>query len=240
MKVIVCENDNDISSDFEILLKDYSERKKDLDCVFFNSIEDMNEYLALNPDAVNIYIIEYGMIHDDIPARLITHILHRRDPMALMILISDKDSVIPRAFEMGAYRFLLRPFIARRFFALMDQTIDQLKPARENFIIFSNGRQVILSVYDIMYFEKSKRNLTVFTPNGFHVFSLSQKYLVDELDAELFVPSSASCIVNLDYIEKVGQDSLRLTNSLAIPITKNYRQNFMTAYKAYLAKCPAE
>ncbi len=240
MKVVVCEVNKDTTKDLEFFLKDYSEKKKKMDYVFFNSIEDMNDYLMLNPETVNLYIINFGMIHDDSADRLITHILHRRDPMALMILTSDTDSVISRAFEMGAFRFLLTPFTQSRFFALMDQTIDQLKPARNNFIIFSNKRQIILYVYDIMYFEKTKRNLTVFTEKGFHVFSLSQKHLIGDLDAELFVPTSASYIVNLNFVEKVGQDSLRLTNSLAIPITKNYRQSFMAAYRAFLAKYPEE
>lgn len=223
MNVIICEENPVYREFFDTCCVEYND--PNMDHIIFSSLPRLMTYLEHNPEPNDVYILDYKMVNEDRDDSVSTYFFHRRDQHALFILTSEDPKVLEKAFCFGAFRFLPKPFVTRRFFGVLDQCSEQLKRISNNFVFIYKRKQKILYVHDIMYFEKDKRSMTVHMKDGTsYTFNMTLKNALKVLNADIFVPTSASFIANYEYAFKINRESVTLCNNVVLPVTRNYRK----------------
>jgi two-component system response regulator LytT len=131
-------------------------------------------------------------------------------------------------FELDVTDYLLKPFSFERFSkavkkaeipaaAAADYTADTL-------LIKDKEGMLNLKQHDILYIEGCKDYVKINTKAGSHLIYHTLKGILDRLDAQVFLRSHRSYIVNRLHIERIHQDMLIMTDQSMVPIGQLFRK----------------
>lgn len=153
------------------------------------------------------------------------------------------DEFAVKAFEVNACDYLLKPFTEERIltaikkaFNLLDQktNIQKLEKHLEsskvylNTVISKSGTSTrLLKIADIMAFKSEDHYTFAITDKGEFIIENSLSWLEEKLDPNLFMRCHRSNLVQMEYIEKIGNtDSslIYLKNGIELPLSRESRK----------------
>lgn len=153
------------------------------------------------------------------------------------------DEFAVKAFEVNACDYLLKPFTEERLlaamkkaFSLLDQNMNIQKLEKHlesskvylNTVISKSGTTTrLLKVTDIMAFKSEDHYTFAVTDRGEFIIENSLSWLEEKLDPNLFVRCHRSNLVQMKYIEKIGNtDSslIYLKNGIELPLSRESRK----------------
>lgn len=153
------------------------------------------------------------------------------------------DEFAVKAFEVNACDYLLKPFTEERLlaamkkaFSLLEQNsnIQKLEKHLElskvylNTVISKSGISTrILKITDIMAFKSEDHYTFAITDKGEFIIENSLSWLEEKLDPNLFVRCHRNNLVQIEYIEKIGNtDSsfVYLKNGIELPLSRESRK----------------
>ncbi len=162
-----------------------------------------------------------------------------------VIFTTAFDEFAIRAFEAHAIDYLLKPFNQERFDKAIakwqeqkstavteKQTTDLLEtaaqsPAQNHRIVVKNGSKIkIIPAGDIFYLEAADDYVKIHTPEGYFLKNKTMGHFEKTLDAQLFVRSHRSYIVNIQEITRIDpyeKDShvAILRSGAKVPVSRN-------------------
>lgn len=129
------------------------------------------------------------------------------------------------AFDQSAADYLVKPFSFERFCKaleraelFLDQGIDKkLKKLK----IRSEKSWIFLNIDDIIYIEGKKEYIKIHTDKGTYLTLMSLAKLETELSEDSFIRIHKSYIIARSRVERVGKQSVLLSNSLELPVARN-------------------
>ena len=153
------------------------------------------------------------------------------------------DEFAVKAFEVNACDYLLKPFTEERLlaamnkaFRLLDQNINIQKLEKHlesskiflNTVVSKSGTSTrLIKVRNIMAFKSEDHYTFAMTDQGEFIIENSLSWLEKKLDPNLFVRCHRSNLVQVGYIEKIGNtDSsfIYLKNGLELPLSRESRK----------------
>jgi two-component system, LytTR family, response regulator len=152
-------------------------------------------------------------------------------PPAVIFATAFDDYAI-KAFEAHAIDYLLKPFNQDRFDKAINKwmeqkaintekaTMDLLEtasqsPSQNNRIVVKNGSKIkIIPVHDVQYLEAADDYVKVHTSEGYFLKNKTMAHFEQTLDAQQFVRSHRSYIVNVQQITRI--DPYEKDNHVAI------------------------
>jgi two-component system, LytTR family, response regulator len=152
-------------------------------------------------------------------------------PPAVIFATAFDDYAI-KAFEAHAIDYLLKPFNQERFDKAINKWMDQKaintekatmdlletasqSPSQNNRIVVKNGSKIkIIPVHDVQYLEAADDYVKVHTSEGYFLKNKTMAHFEQTLDAQQFVRSHRSYIVNVQQITRI--DPYEKDNHVAI------------------------
>jgi len=149
-----------------------------------------------------------------------------------VIFTTAFDEYAIRAFEAHAVDYLLKPFNQERFDRALAKWLDNKAPAPEavtkdllataaqsptqnNRIVVKNGSKIkIIPAHDVFYLEAADDYVKIHTQEGYFLKNKTMSYFEQVLDAQQFVRSHRSYIVNVQQITRI--DPYEKDNHVAI------------------------
>lgn len=149
-----------------------------------------------------------------------------------VIFTTAFDEYAIRAFEAHAVDYLLKPFNQERFDRALAKWADNKIPASEavtkellataaqspaqnNRIVVKNGSKIkIIPAHDVFYLEAADDYVKIHTQEGYFLKNKTMSYFEQVLDAQQFVRSHRSFIVNVQQITRI--DPYEKDNHVAI------------------------
>lgn len=149
-----------------------------------------------------------------------------------VIFTTAFDEYAIRAFEAHAVDYLLKPFNQERFDRALAKWADNKMPAPEtvtkellataaqspaqnNRIVVKNGSKIkIIPSHDVFYLEAADDYVKIHTQEGYFLKNKTMTYFEQVLDAQQFVRSHRSYIVNVQQITRI--DPYEKDNHVAI------------------------
>lgn len=149
-----------------------------------------------------------------------------------VIFTTAFDEYAIRAFEAHAVDYLLKPFNQERFDRALAKWADNKTPAPEtvtkellataaqspaqnNRIVVKNGSKIkIIPSHDVFYLEAADDYVKIHTQEGYFLKNKTMTYFEQVLDAQQFVRSHRSYIVNVQQITRI--DPYEKDNHVAI------------------------
>ncbi len=158
--------------------------------------------------------------------------IRKYDSKVLIIYVTSHESYAPEAFEVSAFRFLIKPVdieILEKYFISAIENIH-IKP--EYFEYHYNKVCHKIAIKDIMYFQSDKR-ITYITTND-NVIKCYEKLNAIERRLEtaniIFLRVHQSFLINPEYIETYMYNSIILTDGTEISISVKRRKEVAQQY----------
>ena len=149
-----------------------------------------------------------------------------------VIFTTAFDEYAIKAFEAHAIDYLLKPFNQERFDKAIAKWMDQKNkntekatqdlletasqsPAQSQRIVVKNGSKIkIIPVHDVFYLEAADDYVKIHTQEGYFLKNKTMNHFEQVLDAQQFVRSHRSYIVNVQQITRI--DPYEKDNHVAI------------------------
>lgn len=138
-----------------------------------------------------------------------------------VIFTTAFDEFAIKAFEAHAIDYLLKPFSKERFDKAISKWRDQknipnekatqellesasLSPSQNQRIVIKDGSKIkIIPVQDVHYLEAADDYVKVYTKDGYFLKNKTMSHFEQSLDANLFVRSHRSYIINIQQITRI-------------------------------------
>lgn len=141
----------------------------------------------------------------------------------VVFLTISKDFYL-EAFDLHAYNYIPKvDFDQARFERIFLNLTKKVRVDNEDvMVLFSFGRNVIIPIEDIWYFESNSRILTVhYKKESFDFYSTMSK-VEEELSDKNFIRIHRSFLIAISAVQSYTHNSIVLKNGVDLPIGRSY------------------
>ena len=170
--------------------------------------------------------------------------------MPPVVFVTAYSQYAPRAFEIHALDYLLKPFSAQRFKSALTHARDQLsqrqatslgrqllalipeirrrEPSVDRLVVKSSGRVYFVRTADIDWCEAAGNYVCLHVGEQSHLVRDTMAHLEAQLDSQQFVRIHRCTIVNVDRIQELrssfnGEHVVLLRSGARLTLSRGYR-----------------
>ena len=153
-------------------------------------------------------------------------------PDALVVFISNKESLVFQTFEVQPFRFIRKSELDEMVHSLVDSILAELSRRQQKIIKIedSGGDIYSFDVRKILYIEAQRKECAIVTEDGLTTMRSKLMTLEEELAGQDFIKIHRSFLVNLSSITKIQKDSVLLKNGHELPLSRNMREQVKQAF----------
>lgn len=231
MKIIVFDdNEKDLDELTRIILS-WKERHSYSDII-------LNKYLSADSllfsltdfNSYDVFFLDIMTDKDSSVGFRVAEMIHQRNRRAIIVFTTNSQEYYESAFEISAFRYMLKPLNSKKVFSALDEVYSRLRALNSNAFIFHSGRQKTVIESDrILYLEsittdhRAKLILTDGTVTEISLSGTNFSSLTNEKLSADFCQCHRSYIVNLNYITNYSNHAVNLQNDIVIPVGIKYR-----------------
>lgn len=157
---------------------------------------------------------------------------------AQIIFITSHKEAIQDAFGRNVFGFVTKPIEKELLYARLDLVIDYMLDERKTIMLNQNGKIRLLYLKDVVYIEADGRYSKIYTVNSSD-YNFSDKnigFWREYLEVNGFEMSMRSILVNMAYVDRIGQNIVRTTTGKDLELSRRMKRKFSEAYREYIWK----
>ena len=222
-------------------LNDYL-KKQNID-FFIKTFQSGLDFLA-NPPVTDILFLDVempGMNGIDVAKE----VRKTNSEMVILFCTNYRQFAI-NGYEVNALGYMVKPIEAYSLSANMQHALlylEEKKAALEKKIeLHAYQSIIILPLKDLVYIEVKKHNLFYNLkddsdyPEKVLKIRGTMNNIYESLRNDNFEKCGNSFLINLDYVVSVKGDVVTLKNKATLPLSRLYKENFMSVFTKYLVK----
>ena len=221
-KVAICDDNGAICSEIENILENFfSTELIQYEIDSFSSGDELLKELKSNEKYDLIYLdIELAELNGVVVGRYIRE--EMLDDFTQIVFISAKPSYALELFQVRPMNFLVKPFTDKQVVDALQKTLE-LQGRQTRIFLYKSGKiETRIPYKDIMYFSSDVKKILIHRRNG--VDSFYGKLSELKLPVSDFIQIHKSFIVNKQFVVRFKFDSVLLSNSEELPISRVYRK----------------
>lgn len=230
MKVAVCDDDIRFAGKMEDLVETCL--GSGAECDVFLSAEEMLQRVLEMTECYQLYILDVempGMNGMEAAVKI-----REKDQDALIIFITSHVEKMSEAFDVNAFHYLVKPVDEEKARQVLARAMKKIS-AEKKFFTFQEGRQIHAICCDnILCFESRGRKMCVHTEEREYEYYGTLKEVLQMAEAEQFVRVHHAFLVNLNKIEILEREQMKLKGNLIVPISRTYRKVFLEQYQKHV------
>lgn len=169
-----------------------------------------------------------------------------RHPPATILTTAYSEYAV-ESYELQVIGYLLKPIEFERFFQAVHKAANQLQNniqtvdkqpikvkeliKKDYFFVKADSKIVKVNINEILYIEALQKYVRIHTQQERIVTLLSLSKILEELPSNQFIRIHRSYIINLEQIENVEGNMVKIMNQ-KLPISKGQRDTFMEHLRA--------
>lgn len=161
--------------------------------------------------------------------------IHQQNRRAIIVFTTNSQEYYESAFEIAAFRYLLKPLNPQKVYSALDEIYSKSKTVTNDAFIFQSDRQkLVIGSDQILYLEsittdhRAKLFLTDGSVTEISLSGISFSNLAEEKLSGDFYQCHRSYIVNLNYVMKYSNHLIILQTGIEIPVSRKYRNELTT------------
>lgn len=132
-----------------------------------------------------------------------------------------------------AMRYLPKPITYEMFSDVMELALERILP--EKISVLSSGEQVLIPISEILYFEILRHQLFVHLSSGEKIsVRATLTEVISQVSRRSFVQPHKSFYINMEYVDRLTQQNIKMTNGDLIPIGRSKKDNFRLRFSEYV------
>ena len=213
MKIAICDDDQFYLTAVKQVMDEYLQlpRNREVAVSYFVQSEELLES-AGRVGGYDIYILDIVM--PDLDGIELARKIRKTDETCAIIFLTSSDLYAIEAFEVRAYRYLLKPVKKEKLFPVLDEIADQMAVRQENcYLLKTKSSYIRINCDSIMYAELSGRRIVFHLINGSTVESTSVRIGFEEtlhklLQNKQFFMCGKGMMANLHHITAIEKDAV--------------------------------
>lgn len=204
--------------------------------IVFEAFESGPRFLAVFEDHYHYDVIFLDIEMPELDGIEVCRRIRQLAPNALVVFISNKESLVFQTFEVQPFRFVRKSHYQDSLPGLVDALTCKLNSLGQEMIrITEPGSEDVYSfdVNQILYVEAQRKDCRVVTTSGESTIRCALKTIEGLLLSRQFVKTHRSYLVNCRHIYYIGKASLLLTNHKEIPISRSQMEVVRRQFLAY-------
>lgn len=234
MNVAICDDDMQAAILMEMLVDEaFGHDSNTYNCKVFLSGDDLMQYLDQHLPEFQIYLLDIEMAGID--GLQIASRIREKDMDAIIIFVTSHAELMPQAFRVLAFQYLVKPVDKKAATAVLLSAIDWIERRRSTFHYSVHKQQHTLNLSQIEYMESIGRKITIHTIDGDkQVYYGTLKEAAEKTKGLLFARPHTSYIVNLEHLMQLKSHSIRMKSGDEIIISSKYHASFHAAYRNFI------
>lgn len=234
LRIAICDDTPEDRLDVFHHTKSYFE-KREME-VEIDSYSDAKE-LLLREHSYDLYLMD--VLIPNMTGLEAAKRLQSLSERPVIIFITSSMEAAVEGYRVNAAGFILKPVQEADFEETFSRVISMyLKPQTAAITITHNRVPLTLPLRKIVYFENRLHRVSILTSDGELLTSSHKLTGFQEMLSEYsqFLRCHQSFLVNLDYVERMEDNSFLLQNQQLVPISRNFYKQSKNAYYHYLLK----
>ena len=235
MKIVLFD---DSKSDREKLYKIISDWIKRNDCsdIIVKQFERMNDLKFAFDELVfsDVFFLDIMTPESESTGFFLAEQIHLKNPNAVIIFTTNSREYMESAFEISAFRYLLKPVEREKIYAALDRIYHSpMLRSRLKAVLPGIFQEEVIDMDQIVYIEAKMRdhraeihltdgNIKMISLTDFAFSQIPKEYLTDD-----FVQCHRSTIINLNYLTGFDQHSVFLCGKYELGIGRTYRADLV-------------
>ena len=148
-------------------------------------------------------------------------------PDALVVFISNKESLVFQTFEVQPFRFIRKSELKELVAPLVDSIISELSRRDQKIIRFEepgSGDVFSFDISKIKYVEAQRKECLIHTKEGSKSIRIKFMNLEEMLQKYNFIKIHRSFLVNIDEISQIKKESVQLLSGDELPLSRSLRE----------------
>lgn len=234
MNIATCDDNPKMIGQIENLLLSFFENDPNqFNYEAFLSGESLVEHLTNSVSSFQIYLLDVEM--KSLDGFDVARAIREKDQQAIIIFITSHVELMPEAFEVNAFHYLIKPVDEIKVKQVLTKALEQLT-LRKMILQFTIQKKVH-TVYlgEVEYFESMKRKMIIHLKSGEeYEYYGTMKEVIDKVSPQLFTQIHNSFVINMDYVQVKSGETIVMQSGREIAITKKFNQTFQRAYRNYV------
>jgi DNA-binding LytR/AlgR family response regulator len=161
--------------------------------------------------------------------------LRRRDREVCIVFMTNHEKYAIRGYEVGAWRYLLKPLERNKFFREMEVPFQQAVQKRQQKVCIKGPDGIYcIDPGQVVYMETlPNHQVAVHTRGEQLTANTSIRALEDQLSDASFFRCHTSFLINFQYVACIGSE-LTMKDGAVIPISRYRRNELLQRFTAYL------
>ena len=232
IQIAICDDEKEILDEVSGYIKDYAEKKDDLDIEVFR-FDSARTLISTLEDGKSFDIFVLDVYIGEEMGTALARSIRKRGIESPIVFLTTSLEHAPESFETATLRYLIKPLNPVKFYEAMDAALAQAEKAVERLIKLKteNGVERINASL-ILYSEAHNHYQYIMLNDGRQI---KVRMTVAELYGILikhdgFVRVGSAYIVNLRNIKNVSNTEVRLYNNISIPIPRGKHTEIKKAF----------
>jgi DNA-binding LytR/AlgR family response regulator len=148
-------------------------------------------------------------------------------PDAMVVFISNKESLVFQTFEVQPFRFIRKSELDQLVGSLVDAILNELAKKDSKIIRFEepgSGDVFSFDVRTIIYVEAQRKDCVIHTKGKDSLVRIKFMNLEEILGGSNFIKIHRSFLVNADAVSQIKKDSVLLTTGEELPLSRGLRE----------------
>lgn len=140
---------------------------------------------------------------------------------SIIIYVTNFIEYAAEAFEVGAYRYILKIMLEEKLIEAYDSLIEETNSIRDiYYVVKTNTCMEKINLKDIYYMKKNGKYVMIFTKNGISKVRCSLRTVYNNLNSNQFVWVDKGCVINLQYAVKLKNRKVKMKNGEELDISQ--------------------
>ena len=225
----ICDDEKEIRDKIKnVVEKTMFDDDRDYKIKTFSSGEEL-----LQENVGEIDILFLDIIMGDINGMDTARKIREIDKNVEIIFTTALQEYVFEAYEVRAFRYLLKPIDKNLLFNYLELCINELNSRNKKICLKNKSDMIVLNTDDILYVEVIRKEITIYTETENYSIKMSLKSLEDMLNGKNFFKCHNSYLVNLDKVSHIDQHFVTIKD-FKIPISRPKYKEFKIALASYL------
>lgn len=233
MKILICDDETAFCESMKARVSAYVKNIGiSADVVSVSSMEQLNGF---DFSTIDIAFLDV-MIGQKATGIELAKEIHAARKDAVLIFVTASVEFAPQAFEVQAFRYLLKSQLSEKLHEYLGDAIAAYKSAHQTFTFVVNNEAIDIAVQDIAYAEVDRRKILLHLcdTSVLHAFYFSMTALAEELSPMGFLRVHRSFLINMKHIKKLNHSSVLLDNGAIIPVSEHAYRDVKQQYELWL------
>ena len=234
MTICYCEDESAQAKAFAIKIEQWAKNKNI--AVHTDLYESAEEYLfKADQNTYDVIFLDISMRGQN--GMELARQIREKEKDVILVFVTSDASYVFAGYEVGAYRYLMKPVEAKKLWEILDYARAQKAAEEENYILVKKDSQSVrVNLRDVLYIEAQKHYVNLYLENE---EPMTVKVVFAEMLQEMqeksdtFLATHRSYAVNIDKVVRIGRTECTLSDGSSIPVSRSFYKAVNEAFIGY-------